>query len=919
MFASLVRSRRVQNTGSRSRPTAASLRVDSLETREMPAAITVDVGQVVRLVNPQVRGVNLAWWDSRLNTAQTQQMVQAAGLTMFRLPGGSSSDEFHFNAPPTYSGKGTAATMASFIASVGGIGLVTLDYGSGSPQEAAAFLAYLNAPAGSSAAIGHGEEWSDSLHTWKDVDWQTAGYWAGLRAAAPLARDDGLNFLRLNRPTPFGLHYFEVGNEVYGSWETDHHGQAGDTGKPHDPATYVAFAQQFATLAASIDSTVAIGVDSGSDGIHSYSNWVANVLRQGVAKGFIPNFISDHSYMQAPGQESDSYLLLHTVSDPTNQNSNNPLDWALRASGYRTVLKQVLGSAAGRVELLATEYNSVYSNPGKQTTSLVNGLFVADSIGRLLQTEYNGANFWDLRNGWDTSNNNSSSLYGWRKGGDYGLLGSGNGVPPSSGTYVPYPTYFAEQLLSKMLHNGDTVVRAVSNDSSLSVYSVLQQNGHLDLLVINKNRDNDLAGQFQLTGFQPNGQAQFWQYGKTEDTAQSQTSDGHSALASFSDTLVLNGSRFSYSFPAYSMTVLDLPPINPVAVATLSIGGFPSTTTAGQANSITVMAEDANGNIVPGYQGTVHLTSSDLQAALPADYTFTGGDNGVHTFTATLKTAGSQSLTATDTAMPDITGTQSGISITAAAADHFLVAAAVTTTVAGIPFDLTVTVQDLYNNTVPDYAGAVSFSSADPFGAALPAVYLFTGADNGSHTFVAGVTLYTAGTWDVTVSDNASGISGSDHVTVSAAPASQFRLVAPAIAVANTPFDVTALALDSYGNVDPNYQGTIAFSTTDSDPAVVLPASYGFTTSDAGVHTFSAGVTLITPGNQTITITDSDGFTGSATIIVTAPAPPPLPPAASRGDVGEQGGNAGLATGWLSAYPLPIALRRPADFLCDFL
>src|SRR5262249_24013749 len=244
---------------------------------------------------------------------------------------------------------------------------------------------------------------------------------------------------------------------------------------------------------------------------------------------------------------SDSYLLLHTVSDPNNQNPSNPLDWALRASGYRAVLQQVLGDAASGVELLATEYNSVYSNPVKQTTSLVNGLFVADSIGSLLQTEYNGADFWDLRNSWDTNNNNSPSLYGWRLGGDYGLLGSGNGAPPSSGTYVPYPAYFAEQLLSNMLHTGDTVVHAATHDPSLSVYSVLQQNGDLDLLVINKSRDNDLTGQFQLTGFQPDSQAQFWQYGKTQDTAQSQTTDGHSALASFTDTLALDGSSFSYT------------------------------------------------------------------------------------------------------------------------------------------------------------------------------------------------------------------------------------------------------------------------------------------------------------------------------------------------------------------------------------
>ena len=74
--------------------------------------------------------------------------------------------------------------------------------------------------------------------------------------------------------------------------------------------------------------------------------------------------------------------------------------------------------------------------------------------------------------------------------------------------------------------------------------------------------------------------------------------------------------------------------------------------------SVTVTARDAFGNIATGYTGTVHFTSSDGQAALPADYTFTAADAGVHTFTATLKTAGSQTITATDTVTATITGTQ---------------------------------------------------------------------------------------------------------------------------------------------------------------------------------------------------------------------------------------------------------------------
>jgi hypothetical protein len=301
------------------------------------AVVTVNAAQVVRPVSNQVLGVNVAWWDSALNTTQTQQMVQNAGLTMFRLPGGSSSDDWHFNAAPTYNGEGTAASMASFIASVGGQALVTLDYGSGSAQEGAAFLAYLDAPVGNTTAIGTGNEWNDSTSTWQSVNWQTAGYWASLRASSPLAQDDGLNFLRINHPAPFNFQDFEVGNEEYGGWEIDHHGQAGDAGKQHDPATYIAFAKQFAALAAGIAPGITIGLDVGS--LTLDNNWTPNILQQCAAQGFTPGFLSDHNYVQAPGSESDSTLLLNTVSNPNNQNPADPYDWALRAAGYESLLQ----------------------------------------------------------------------------------------------------------------------------------------------------------------------------------------------------------------------------------------------------------------------------------------------------------------------------------------------------------------------------------------------------------------------------------------------------------------------------------------------------------------------------------------------------------------------------------------------------
>ncbi len=249
----------------------------------------------------------------------------------------------------------------------------------------------------------------------------------------------------------------------------------------------------------------------------------------------MPGFLSDHNYVQTPGSESDSNLLLDTVSNPSSNPSDpgNPYDWAVRAADYESLIAQYLGPAGKNVQLLATEFNSVNADPGKQTTSLVDGLFVADSLGALLETPYVGADVWDLRDGWRTGGNNSSSLYGWRQGGDYGLLGSAGGSAPATGTYVPYPTYFAEQLVSKIIQPGGEVVQASSSDPNLAVYAVLEPSGHLDLLVINKSAAGALTGQFQFSDFTPPILAQVWQYGEAQDTAQSQTTDGSSSLATF--------------------------------------------------------------------------------------------------------------------------------------------------------------------------------------------------------------------------------------------------------------------------------------------------------------------------------------------------------------------------------------------------
>jgi hypothetical protein len=112
--------------------------------------------------------------------------------------------------------------------------------------------------------------------------------------------------------------------------------------------------------------------------------------------------------------------------------------------------------------------------------------------------------------------------------------------------------------------------------------------------------------------------------------------------------------------------------------------------------------------------------------------------------------------------------------------------------------------------------------------------------------------------------------SGGVNIGAYQASASTFALTAPATVTAGTPFDLTVQAVDVFGQVALGYTGTVTFSATDTDPAVVLPADHAFTAADQGTHTFSAGFTLVTPGSQTVTAADmAGGFSASLTLPVT--------------------------------------------------
>jgi hypothetical protein len=121
---------------------------------------------------------------------------------------------------------------------------------------------------------------------------------------------------------------------------------------------------------------------------------------------------------------------------------------------------------------------------------------------------------------------------------------------------------------------------------------------------------------------------------------------------------------------------------------------------------------------------------------LPPDYTFTASDAGKHTFTVTFKTAGTQSITATDTVTSTITGTQSKIKVNPAAAATLMVSGFPSPIAHGTAGTFTVTALDPYGNVATGYRGTVHFTSSDA-AASLPADYTFTSTDAGVQILLA--------------------------------------------------------------------------------------------------------------------------------------------------------------------------------------
>jgi hypothetical protein len=291
----------------------------------------------------------------------------------------------------------------------------------------------------------------------------------------------------------------------------------------------------------------------------------------------------------------------------------------------------------------------------------------------------------------------------------------------------------------------------------------------------------------------------------------------------------------------------------------------PAVTDAGASMAFTVTAKDQYGNTVTGYSGTIHLTSTDNQATLPAD---TGLTHGTASLSATLKTAGTQTITATDTVNSEITGTSNNIQVNANThqLSTIIISPDTATIKAGESQAFTAQGYDPYNNPLEDKTNQVTWS---------------IDSGTGTYTWTANsVQVNKAGTWTVTatlgsLSDTASltvtaNPAQLDHITISPKTATitvgesksytveAFDTLGNSLGdvTSSTTFTATGGATVTGNSIHPSTSGTYTVTATYSGKSDTATLTANAQSSSSSSSSSSTSNTQPTPKTYTITFTE---------------------------------------------------------------
>jgi hypothetical protein len=423
---------------------ATSTATVTFSTQTLQSSVTVDPANHGIAVTNQLLGMNMAvWYDIVTNQSAITTAFQNAGIKAVRWPGGSTSDDYHWQNNSTCENayadpNDTFANFVNDLAVPDSLDVaLTADYG------------------------------SDTACTGPGVATEAAA-WVTQAVA------DGIT-----------VSHMTVGNEEYGSWEEDMHSPASDQ---HNPTVYaseiVGTSGYYALIKAASPNTL-VGIDVDAD--NTPGGWDDTVMANAAGSY---DFVEYHYYPQAPGQESDSYLVAQAAPGLT--------------TNINTLKQELAAAGKPNTPIYVGEMGSVYTNPGKQSMSITQGLYAGQMLGEMMNDGVSRSTWWiGFGNCNGTNGNDSSTLYGWQDFGAYNVFSDGDedSCMPWGSIGTMSPTARAFELFSNVAVNGEHVLTPdVTGDTTDTRAYAATHSGGTALVLFNVNESTNVSVTVTVNG-----------------------------------------------------------------------------------------------------------------------------------------------------------------------------------------------------------------------------------------------------------------------------------------------------------------------------------------------------------------------------------------------------------------------------------
>jgi len=543
--------------------------------------VVIDLSRAVGTLTDASIGVPAAMSDSQSFEPDMLPYLRAAGIRSLRYPGSPGiADLYHWStntlivkkdgAGPNLLASGTDFGHFALFAEQLGQPVIVVNYGTnydgsggGEAVEAAAWVAYANGDPANSHELG-----KDST----GKDWHTVYYWATLRGESPLANDDGLNFLRLNHPKPFGFKFWQIGDEPYnngypGGDQASNPNLYGPPipGKPYrekltrtvalSPDSYAHKLALFAKAMKAVDPSIQIGAGltiRPFPGIYvkvsDQDIWLQRNLaswNQGVLKSACESFdFVVLPWFLQPLRVSNWHLNEPYLLDNVNLNLANPL----HTNSARELVDKGYGTFDDPSTSLAfIQYGLSRATSGycpkdhfvrvafapsgigdwiKVDHPVVEALWVADFYAFLIESQVMNVDWSDGRERHGTS-----------------MLSAD---PNKFG-----PAYYGLQMLHVVAYApGDRFLDVKSSSALVGAHATYRQDGYTGIMLVNKDPKYAVTVKVTLK------HGSIGASGKRFDYGNAQYADGKPAAES---KFSASGDEFTVTVPPYTITDILLP------------------------------------------------------------------------------------------------------------------------------------------------------------------------------------------------------------------------------------------------------------------------------------------------------------------------------------------------------------------------